>query len=67
MTQAGIRQHPSPSSLDTGAWQGRQLMDFQLAGVQHRAGNFQGMAFHPNPQKPKDDTPVPLHRDASGC
>lgn len=54
MTQAGIRQHHCPPSPDTGAWQCRQLMDFQLAGVQHRPGNFQGVSFHPNPWKPKD-------------
>lgn len=54
MTQAGIRQHRCPSSSDTGAWQCRQPMDLLLAGVQHGPGNFQGMAFHPNPWKPKD-------------
>lgn len=54
MTQAGIRHHRCPSSPGTGAWQCRQPMDLLLAGVQHGPGNFQGMAFHPNPWKPKD-------------
>lgn len=54
MSQAGIRHHCCPSSLDPGAWQCRLPVDLLPAGVQRGAGDFQRMAFHPNPWKPKD-------------